>query len=111
MAKTKDEHRMVVNCNSIEEVRENIDRIDRQIVSLLSERGGFVKQAARFKNTTDDVKAPARVEQVISKVVNLSYELGASPKVTESVYRAMISAFINEELAHHSALNKNGCKP
>ncbi|MBA3028385.1 MAG: chorismate mutase [Desulfobacterium sp.] len=80
---------MVINCNSIEEVRENIDRIDRQIVSLLSERGGFVKQAARFKKTADDVKAPARVEQVISKVVNLSKELGTSPKVAEAVYRAM----------------------
>ena len=97
---------MEINCDSIEEVRENIDRIDRQIVSLLSERGGFVKQAAWFKKSTDDVKAPDRVEQVISKVVNLSKELGASPKVAEAVYKAMISAFINEELDHHSALTE-----
>jgi isochorismate pyruvate lyase len=102
---------MVINCNSIEEIRENIDRIDRQIVSLLSERGGFVKQAARFKKTADDVKAPARVEQVISKVVNLSNELGANPKVIEAVYRTMISAFINEELEHHSTIIENGKKP
>ena len=60
-----------VNCASIEEVRSNIDRIDRQIVALLAERGIFVKQAARFKKTTDDVKAPQRVEQVIAKVTAL----------------------------------------
>lgn len=105
------EHHMAIGCNSIEEVRENIDRIDRQIVSLLSERGSFVKQAARFKKTTDDVKAPARVEQVISKVVNLASELGASPKVVEIVYRAMISSFINEELEHHSDLMEEVKKP
>jgi len=100
-----------VNCTSIEEVRSNIDRIDRQIVSLLAERGSFVKQAARFKKTTDDVKAPQRVEQVIAKVTALSHELGANPTVTEQVYRAMISGFINAELTEHAALNTDGAKP
>ena len=100
-----------VNCTSIEEVRLNIDRIDRQIVALLAEREIFVKQAARFKKTTDDVKAPQRVEQVIAKVTALSQELGANPSVTEQVYRAMISGFINAELTEHAALNTKGAKP
>jgi isochorismate pyruvate lyase len=75
----------VVNCTSIEEVRSNfdridrIDRIDRQIVALLAERGIFLKQAARFKKTTEDVKAPQRVEQVIAKVTALSQEFGCKP--------------------------------
>jgi isochorismate pyruvate lyase len=90
----------VENCNSIEEVRTNIDRIDRQIVAFLGERGGYVKQAARFKKTTDDVKAPQRVTA-------LSRELGANPSVTEQVYRAMISAFISAELAEHALLKDN----
>ena len=100
-----------ITCNSIEEVRSNIDRIDRQIVTLLAERGSYVKQAARFKKTTDDVKAPQRVEQVIAKVTALSQELGANPSVTEQVYRAMISGFINAEVAEHAALNTTDVKP
>lgn len=96
---------MAKECSSIEEVRENIDLIDRHIVSLIAERGEFVKQAARFKKTTNDVKAPDRVEQVISKVKTLSEELCANPNITEVVYRAMISAFINEEMDHHSSLS------
>jgi isochorismate pyruvate lyase len=97
----------VVECNSIEEVRSNIDRIDRHIVTLLAERGCYVKQAAHFKKTTDDVKAPQRVEQVIAKVTALSQELGANSTVTEQVYRAMISGFINAELAEHAALKNS----
>lgn len=93
-------------CNSLEDVRVNIDRIDRQLVALLAERGGYVKQAARFKKTTDDVQAPQRVEQVIAKVVALSRELRANPTVTEQVYRAMISAFISVELEEHTALGE-----
>ena len=70
-----------------------------------------MKQAARFKKTTDDVKAPQRVEQVISKVTALSQELGANPSVTEQVYRAMISGFINAELAEHASLKNNAQTP
>jgi isochorismate pyruvate lyase len=94
---------MAVNCTSLEQVRENIDRLDRQIVTLLAERGSFVSQAARFKKDSDGVKAPQRVEQVIAKVRDLS-TVGANPDVTEHVYRAMIAAFIQQELAEHAAL-------
>lgn len=92
-------------CGSLEEVRDNVDRIDRQMIALLAERGGYVKQAARFKKTTEDVKAPQRVEQVISKVKELCKEFGANPLVAEKVYRTMISAFIEDELAEHSSLS------
>jgi len=94
----------ISTCNSLDDVRSNIDRIDRQIVAYLAERGGYVKQAAKFKKSKDDVRAPQRVEQVISKVVALAEELGANTDVTEQVYRAMISGFINAELAEHAAL-------
>ena len=63
---------MVVNCTTLEHVRENIDRLDQQIVTLLAERGRYVSQAARFKKDADGVKAPQRVEQVIAKVRGLS---------------------------------------
>ena len=102
---------MEVRCSSLNEVRENIDKIDRKIVALLAERGAFVTQAATFKKTTDEVKAPNRVEQVISKVKSLAHEQGANPAVVESVYRSMISAFIEAELKEHSLLTGNGAKP
>lgn len=95
---------MAVTCTTLDEVRSNIDRLDQQIVTLLAERGRYVSQAARFKTDTDSVKAPQRVEQVIAKVRNLSNTVGANPDVTEQVYRAMIAAFIQQELAEHAAL-------
>lgn len=100
-----------MHCNSLEEVRSGIDRIDRQIVALLAERGHYVMQAARFKKTTDEVRAPQRVEQVIGKVTALAEELGANAAVTEQVYRAMISGFIAAELSEHSAIQGVQGKP
>lgn len=97
---------MDVTCTSLDEVRQRIDVIDRSLVSLLAQRGKLVTQAARFKKTTDDVRAPARVEQVIEKVRAMAGETGASPAVVEQVYRAMISAFIAEELNIHAKLTQ-----
>lgn len=94
----------IQNCDSLEQVRANIDRVDQQIVALIAERGAYVKQAAAFKKTTADVRAPQRVEQVIEKVIGVAHSLGANAAVTEQVYRAMISGFINSELAEHAAL-------
>ncbi|HOQ02101.1 MAG TPA: chorismate mutase [Acetivibrio sp.] len=87
-----------MECKSLEEVRNNIDRIDAQIVKLIAERGSFVKQASKFKKDSNDVKAPQRVEAVIQKVRNLATDYGADPDMIEQIYRVMISGFINMEM-------------
>ncbi|MFM4721444.1 chorismate mutase [Aeromonas bivalvium] len=102
---------MEVSCSSLNEVREHIDKIDSEIVALLARRGVFVAQAASFKKTTEEVKAPNRVEQVIAKVIFLAQEQGANPEVVERVYRAMIAAFIDAELNEHSRLKENNVMP
>jgi len=89
-------------CHSLEEVRTNIDNIDHKIVDLITRRGEYVRQAATFKKSTDDVKAPKRVEQVIQKVREIADEAGGNPKIVEKIYRAMIAAFINAELSEYN---------
>lgn len=89
----------VVECDSLEDVRRHIDRVDARIVALLARRGGYVRQAARFKKSAREVAAPQRVEQVIARVAVLARALRADPVVTEQVYRAMPAGFIAAERA------------
>ena len=96
-----------VECSSLEEVRGHIDTLDREIVALLAARGHYVRQAARFKRTTDDVRAPQRVEQVIAKVRALAEQTGAAPDVIEAIYRTMIAAFTEQELQEHRAVQSS----
>jgi len=88
----------VYQCQSLDEVREQIDRIDRELVALLAERGLYVKQAAAFKQTRDEVEGGKRVDQVIRRVEKLAGELGADPQLTAEVYRTMIKHFIASEI-------------
>ena len=87
-----------MQCKSIEEVRLNIDRIDNEIIKLISERTGYVKQASTFKKNEEGVKAPKRVEAVIENVRSKAEEYGANPDMIEALYREMISRFINLEM-------------
>ncbi len=88
-------------CKDLNEVRENIDRIDNQIVKLIAERSYYVKQAANFKKDSEDVKAPNRVEMVIEKVRKIAADNNLNPDIIDIVYRNMINSFINMELEEH----------
>lgn len=86
---------------SLDEVREQIDALDRRIVGLIAERQTWVETAGRLKKDEQAVRAPARVEQVVAKVRTLAEHAGASPAVVERTYRALIAAFVDLELDTH----------
>ena len=94
----------IETCQSLEDVRRNIDRIDKALVQLIAERGQYVTQAARFKKTTADVAAPQRVAEVIAKVTTLAKAEGAHPAVVAATWQAMITAFIEAEKQVHARL-------
>ncbi|MCK9904555.1 chorismate mutase [Parafrankia colletiae] len=89
--------------NVLRDIRSRIDLLDQQIVQLLAAREDLVRAAGRLKSDTAAVRAPDRVEQVVQRVRGLAKEAGASPEVVDRIYRAMISAFIDLELAVHRA--------
>lgn len=88
---------------TLDHVRQQIDTIDQRIVALIAERQRWVLTAGTLKQNEGEVRAPARVEQVIDKVRGLAERDGASPEVVEAAYRALIAAFIDLELRQHRA--------
>lgn len=98
-------------CNSLAEVRENIDRINRDLVRLLAERQKYVAEAGRFKANPAAVSAPARVEQIIQNVKALARQQGLSEAVAEKTFRAMISGFEDYEREVWTKKNAAGGAP
>jgi chorismate mutase/GNAT superfamily N-acetyltransferase len=80
-------------------VRAAIDRLDEDVVALLARREELVRAAGRLEADGAAVRAPGRVERVVARVRGLAEAHGASPEVVERVYRAMIAAFVDLELA------------
>jgi isochorismate pyruvate lyase len=84
-------------CESLAQVRENIDRIDHALIALLAERAKYVAEAGRFKKDPAAVSAPARVEAIIARVKADAESQGLDPTVAEKTFRAMIVAFEDYE--------------
>ncbi len=82
------------DCQSMPEIRREIDRIDRLLVDLLAERQTYVARAALVKPTRDIVRDPARIEDVVEKVKAAAADAGLSTQIAETVWRAMIEEFI-----------------
>lgn len=95
----------IIQCAALDEVRHHIDRLDCQMLELIAERGAYVKQAAGFKKTADEVPAPQRVAQVLTRVKALAVVCGADPLVVDATWRAMIAAFIETEKQAHASLH------
>lgn len=88
---------------NLEEIREKIDLLDKNIIKLLAARSHYVKKAAKFKTSVDDVEAPKRVEQVIAKVREMAECHGLEPEIAENTYRALIKCFIDYEMKEMSS--------
>ena len=84
-------------CQSMTEVRENIDALDARIVDLMALRTGYVAQAARIKQHANQVLDLVRVEYIVARVRQMAESRGSSPEVVEAAYRALIGASIEFE--------------
>jgi len=92
------------DCQSLREVRTEIDRIDREILALLGRRAGYVHAAARFKESEQAVEAPDRQADVFRTRRDWAVEEDLDPDFVERLYRELIAYFIEREREHWKTL-------
>jgi isochorismate pyruvate lyase len=86
------------DCANMQEIRTEIDSIDRNIINLIGKRYQYVKAAAKFKTSETSVKAPERFKAMLVERRNWAEQDGLSPDMVEKLYTDMVNYFINEEL-------------
>ena len=91
-------------CTSMEEIRAEIDRLDRQIIALLGQRFAYVKAASKFKMSETEVRAPERVEAMLRQRRAWAEQEGLSADAIEQLYRDLVTYFIEEEMKHWNRL-------
>ena len=81
----------------MDEVRIEIDRIDRALVRLIAERQGYIEAAARIKERENEVRLEWRIEDVVEKVLAAAEREGLSKRIAEPVWRELIERCIEHE--------------
>src|ERR1700759_1093535 len=87
------------SCQTMADVRREIDRLDRALVALLAERQSYIERAAQIKQSRSAVHDQARIDDGVAKVLVAAKEKGLSPAIAEPVWRVLIDRCIAHEFA------------
>lgn len=89
----------IKECHSLQEVRDEIDKVDNQLVELISQRSHFIRQAAAFKNSVDEVKAEDRIDEIMQRVRKKGIELNINPNMLSELFKIMIDEMVETEIS------------
>lgn len=84
-------------CPEMAEIREQIDRLDRELVLLLAERQKMIAAAGKVKPSRDTVRDDARIEEVVALVKKQAAKAGLAAEIAEPVWRQLIESSIAYE--------------
>lgn len=84
----------------LDQVRAEIDRVDRQIIELLAERAELVSMVAGIKGRADRVRDPEREAQVVARARNLAIQHGLDGDFVARLFRYLIDYFSEQQLRH-----------
>ncbi|KAF6751661.1 chorismate mutase [Ephemerocybe angulata] len=92
-------------CSSLDEVRAGIDKVDADLLMLLSQRAALVREATRFKPTRSNVDVPSRDTEVINGAVEGSVKVNLPEAIARAVFTAIINSSVDFELCIFDAFN------
>lgn len=85
-------------CETMPELRAQIDALDCEIVALLAERAGYIDRAITLKPALGwPARIPDRVEEVVAKVRGSAEAEGLDPDLAETLWRELIDWSIARE--------------
>ncbi|SFV32005.1 isochorismate pyruvate lyase [Devosia crocina] len=84
-------------CETKDDVRSEIDRIDQSLLTLLAERHRYVTRMAEIKTDPHEAFDPVRIEAIIGKVRSRSLDLELDEDQAELLWRTLIDWNINYE--------------
>lgn len=86
------------SCASMAELRDQIDRLDRDLVAMLVIRAGYIDRAIELKPGEGlPARIPARVEDVVTKVRLSAKAQELDPMLAEDLWRVLIDWSIDRE--------------
>src|SRR5215213_619834 len=89
------------DCESIEDVHQAIDVLDREIIHLIGRWAGYVEKAARCKTGEQGVRAPERQRTMLVERRRWAGENGLDPDVIEDTYRNLVYYFVGREMQRY----------
>ncbi len=86
------------DCKTMQDLRVQIDKLDRQLIEMLVTRAKYIDRASQLKPGEGlPARIPDRVEEVVQRVRASSDQLGMDPDLAEKLWRILIDWSIARE--------------
>lgn len=92
------------NCTTMAEVRAGVDALDRELVTLLATRFGYMRAAARIKQTREAVRDEERKASVIAAAVAAAKAEGIPGDVVGDIWERLVEGSIAYEFGEWDRL-------
>ncbi len=85
-------------CETMADIRAEIDRLDEALVRLFATRAGYIDRAGQIKTEIGlPARITSRVEEVVSNVRRHAVAHGLPPELVEKLWRRLIDWSIARE--------------
>ena len=81
----------------IELVRKKLDKLDLKMLDLIKKRSLLVNKILNEKKYKNQIIDNKRIKIILNKINRESKKRNIDPKITSTIWRAMIRSFINYE--------------
>ena len=86
----------MVNKNILR-IRKKLDKLDVSFLKLIKRRTFLVNQVLKNKKYKKEIVDRKRIKIILKNIINKSKENKIDPKITTTIWKSMIKAFIDYE--------------
>ena len=86
-----------MNKKKLEAIRKKIDLVDKQLLNIIGRRTTLVKKVISVKNHKKQIVDKKRIKKVLINIKNQSIKKKIDIKVTNKIWKAIISSYIDFE--------------
>ena len=81
----------------LSKIRFELDKLDNVLIKVIKKRTNLVKKVLKLKDKKNQIVDQKRIKIILKNIRNKSIQNKIDPKITNRIWRNMISAYIDFE--------------
>ena len=102
----QDKIKQADQCLNMADLRAEIDRLDRSLVKLMSERQRYIERAAEIKAHAAEIRDESRIADVLAKVTAEAARTGLDIALADAVWTTLMEHSIALEMREFEKLQR-----
>jgi len=81
----------------LSKIRHQLDKLDNSLIKIIKKRTNLVKKVLALKEKKNQIVDKKRIRAILKNIKNKSIKNDIDPKITNKIWKNMISAYIDYE--------------